>query len=83
MSNKYYHSMDQLEGIIKWPDHKMDRDEFIRGCAACGGNWAAMFLSGIERFFPELYASLPDDGNFDGILLMSIVAEITEGPEEP
>lgn len=78
MSNKYYRKMEQIEDLVKWPDHKMRLNEFLDSCTTHGGNWAAMFMSGLEVCFPELYASLPDDGTFDGILLMSIVSRVTE-----
>jgi hypothetical protein len=75
--SKYYHHMSEIEDLIAWPDHKMPLDEFISHCPACGGNWAAMFLNGLETCFPDLYKSLPDDGTFDGILLMEIVSRVT------
>lgn len=37
------------------------RDEFIKkDCAACGGNWTAMILSGIKKRWPEYYETMPD-----------------------
>lgn len=37
------------------------RDGFIKNdCTACGGNWTAMILSGIQRRWPEYYDSMPD-----------------------
>lgn len=37
------------------------RDNFIKhDCTACGGNWTAMILTGIERRWPEYYKSMPD-----------------------
>ena len=32
--------------------------EFLQNCNACGGNWVAMLLSGIERVFPKHYESV-------------------------
>lgn len=32
--------------------------EFLSKCTACGGNWVAMLLTGIERVFPEYYESV-------------------------
>ena len=35
--------------------------EYIeRYCIAHGGNWTQMLLSGIERWNPQLWASLPE-----------------------
>lgn len=28
-------------------------------CKACGGDWVAMILSGMERIYPEVYVTLP------------------------
>lgn len=30
-------------------------------CAACGGDWVNMILSGIHELYPELYKMIPDD----------------------
>ena len=36
----------------------MPMKDFLNHCTACGGNWVAMLLSGIERVFPEHYDSV-------------------------
>ena len=36
----------------------MPMKEFMSNCVACGGNWVAMLLSGVERVFPEHYDSV-------------------------
>lgn len=74
---KYYCSMEQIEGLLKWPEYKIDRMEFIRNCEYCGGNLGAMILTGLESRFPELYDSLPDDGIIAGELLAAIMARVT------
>lgn len=38
----------------------MTRDEFMKECTACGGNWTRMILTGIESFDPKLFERLPD-----------------------
>jgi hypothetical protein len=35
--------------------------EFLDHCVCCGGNWCGMFLSGIEKLYPAVYAAIPDD----------------------
>jgi hypothetical protein len=35
--------------------------EFLDHCITCGGNWGAMFLSGIEKLYPCVYKAIPDD----------------------
>lgn len=74
---KWYYNMDQIEEMLDWPDHKIDRMEFVRSCEYCGGNLAAMILTGLENRFPELFDSLPDDGPIAGELLMAIMARVT------
>jgi hypothetical protein len=32
---------------------------FMSECKACGGDWVAMILSGMERIYPEVYVTLP------------------------
>lgn len=36
----------------------MSGKEFLNNCTACGGNWTAMLLTGIERCFPEEYKAM-------------------------
>lgn len=33
----------------------MPMKEFLSKCTACGGNWVAMLLTGVEEVFPEHY----------------------------
>lgn len=73
----YYHNLNQFEHMLKMPAHKMPLNEFLSSCTTYGGNWAAMFMSGIRECFPELYDSLPD-ATIDGIALMELVSRITE-----
>jgi len=49
------------------------REEFIKNdCRACGGNWTAMVLSGIEKRWPEYYDSMPDKRyNFPEVVKIS------------
>ena len=35
--------------------------EFLDNCICCGGNWNGMFLSGIRKLWPEVWASIPND----------------------
>lgn len=39
----------------------MTKSEFLSHCHSCGGNWAAMHLSGINALYPEVYQAIPDD----------------------
>ena len=38
----------------------MTLDTFMTHCTACGGNWTAMIMTGIEEVAPEVYAQMPD-----------------------
>lgn len=50
-------------------------EEFIsHNCIACGGNWAAMLMTGIERRWPSLYESL-EDRPYNFFELSDIVCE--------
>jgi hypothetical protein len=42
---------------------------------ACGGNWAAMIMSAIERGFPEVYAELDDDKEYDFLEVYEILSD--------
>lgn len=39
----------------------MTQKEFLSHCNACGGNWVAMLLSGIEKVFPNDYKSVVEE----------------------
>lgn len=38
----------------------MKFDNFLKHCTACGGNWGGMLLTGVNEFWPEVYAAIPD-----------------------
>jgi hypothetical protein len=33
--------------------------EFLDHCTSCGGNWVGMYLTGVERLYPAVYAAIP------------------------
>lgn len=35
--------------------------EFLDHCVCCGGDWGAMFLSGLKKLYPYVHAAIPDD----------------------
>lgn len=39
----------------------MSFDEFLTHCTACGGNWGGMLLTGIRKFYPEVWEAIPDN----------------------
>lgn len=54
----------------------MSSKEFLQGCNAFGCNWSAMILSGIKHHFPEYYAQMPDDKEYDFNELINITIEL-------
>ena len=36
------------------------RDDFMKQCTACGGNWTGMLWSGVREVFPEFYQTFPE-----------------------
>lgn len=36
------------------------RNDFMKHCTACGGNWTGMLWSGIREVFPEFYTTFPE-----------------------
>ena len=36
-------------------------ETFLEHCTCCGGNWGGMFLSGIKKLYPNVWAVIPDD----------------------
>lgn len=41
----------------------MTMDDFLTHCTACGGNWIAMFLTGIQEIFPNDYKDVIEEVN--------------------
>lgn len=39
----------------------MTGDDFLNHCTTCGGDWGAMFLTGIKALYPTVYDAIPDD----------------------
>ena len=35
--------------------------DFLNHCTACGGNWGGMLLTGINKLYPHVYNTIPDD----------------------
>ena len=47
-----------IDATVKIP---MPCKEFLTHCTACGGNWGAMLLTGINELYPDVYNAIPDD----------------------
>lgn len=52
---------DVLAVIDKQETRKMSMDDFLSHCTACGGNWGGMLLTGINKFWPDVWEAIPDD----------------------
>jgi hypothetical protein len=51
----------------------MKSKDFINNCDACGGNWAAMLLSGLKKCFPEYFATLENkEYSFEEVFQMTV-----------
>jgi hypothetical protein len=53
----------------------MTLKEFLSTCAACGGDWGSMVMSGIKKTFPERYAMMDNDHEYSFAELMVILQE--------
>lgn len=53
-----------------------DTKAWLKFCAACGGNWGGMFLSGVRSLYPEVWDAIPEDmgvfafGNILNVLIL-------------
>ena len=59
----------------------MTMDEFMSHCVCCGGNWGAMFLSGIKKLYPEVYDAVPENLGFlawNCVCILCTLLNITE-----
>lgn len=71
-----------LEAIANQRAIPMDMGQFLSYCTACGGNWNAMFLSGIKVLYPEVYDAIPDDmGQFAWRCICSVLDLLDVEPE--
>ena len=50
-------SVEKFDGNVR---------DFLEFCTACGGNWSAMFMSGISKLYPSVYDAIPEDFGNDG-----------------
>lgn len=48
-----------LAEVAKIDKVEMTTDEFLGHCFTCGGNWGAMFLSGIKELWPQIWDAIP------------------------
>ncbi len=60
-----YDGIRVLAAIEEQDTIPMTMHNFLDHCTACGGNWGAMLLSGINALYPEVYNAIPEDmGHF-------------------
>ena len=57
----YFWGNNILTVIDKQDTKPMPMKNFLDHCTACGGNWGAMLLTGMQELFPDVYAAIPDD----------------------
>ena len=44
-----------------YPRYNKSFSTFLDTCAACGGNWNLMLLTGIKSKWPPVYDAIPDE----------------------
>lgn len=54
----------------------MDIQEFLQNCVACGGNWGAMFLSGIKHLYPNVYDVIPQNMGKNAFICLCYVLRL-------
>ena len=53
--------------------------DFLDHCTCCGGNWGGMFLSGIKKLYPNVWAAVPENmgvGAWSGICNLLILCGV-------
>ena len=50
-----------IEECAKVTPYNNTFNKFLNECTACGGNWGGMFLTGVQRLYPEVWDAIPDD----------------------
>lgn len=50
-----------IEECAKITPFNEDVKTFLEYCTCCGGNWGGMFLSGIKRFYINVWSAIPDN----------------------
>lgn len=49
---------------------KMEMEDFLPHCVACGGNWGGMFLTGLKALYPKTYEAIPDNMGINAFSLI-------------
>lgn len=64
-----------LEAIDRQHTTPMTTGDFLNNhCFACGGDWGAMFLTGVKALYPEVYDAIPDNmGHFAWRCICSVI----------
>lgn len=50
-----------LSVIDKQTTTPMTMEDFLKHCTPCGGNWGEMLLTGLKKFYPEVYDAIPNE----------------------
>ena len=55
-------------------DHsKITFSEFMCSCSGCNGNWVDIIISGIDKTYPEVYSTLPENLGPDSLEILTKV----------
>ena len=55
-------------------DHsKITFSEFMGACSGCNGDWVDIIISGIDKLYPEVYSTLPENLGPDSLEILTKV----------
>ena len=55
-------------------DHlKITFSDFMCECSGCNGNWVDIIISGIDKLYPEVYSTLPENLGPDALEILTKV----------
>ena len=65
-----------LAEVDKIDKVEMTFDDFLGYCFACGGNWSAMFLSGIKKLWPQIWDAIPENMGHHFWVCLSVLIKL-------
>ena len=65
-----------LAEVDKIDKVEMTFDDFLGYCFARGGNWSAMFLSGIKKLWPQIWDAIPENMGHHFWVCLSVLIKL-------